>query len=259
MPMWPESHFAGHFSPEYNTFINHDWSDMHYESQHYESQQYEGQQYESPDSSFMSPGSAMSPLTMPDGLYYEAPSPMPHSPLPDESPEMIYGELTDPSVQEDDLSPGLAYMQPSAFYFDPLLGTDMKPHLLQQTPPPRPCPSYSEASISPQFIRPASADARTPVRIAPNPLQVRQIEERKHIQDRERTRRTPRTRKRTNTKSIQMERETNMVACLKEQNLPWSEIVKKVNARFETNHTASCLQMRLSRHNKRQRDWAGEI
>ncbi|KAI5303621.1 hypothetical protein KEM56_007355 [Ascosphaera pollenicola] len=243
MPMWTESQFAGHFSPDYNTFINHDWSEM---------------QYGSSEGSFMSPGSAMSPLTMPDGLYYEAPSPMPHSPLPDDSPEMIYGDLTDPSIQEDDLSPGLTYIQPSAFYFDPLLGSDVKPHLMQHDPS-RPCSSYSDASMSPQFMRPSSAGTRTPVRILPNPLQVRQMEERKHFQDHERSRRTPRNRKRTNTKSMQMERETNMVAHLKEQNLPWSEIVKKVNARFETNHTASCLQMRLSRYNKRQRDWAGEI
>ncbi|KAI5309138.1 hypothetical protein KEM55_003963 [Ascosphaera atra] len=205
-------------------------------------------------SSFMSPVSTISPITMPDSFYFDAQaSPLPNSPLPDESPEMIYGDLTDPSVHEDELSPGLSYMQPSTFYFDPLMGHEMKP---QFHPPSRPLSSYSDRSTVPGFMRPSSADPRTPVRILPNPLQVRQLEERKHIQERERSRRTTRTRKRTNNKSMQMERETSMVAFLKEQNLPWSEIVKKVNARFETHYTASCLQMRLSRYNKRQRDWA---
>ncbi|KAI5283456.1 hypothetical protein KEM52_003353, partial [Ascosphaera acerosa] len=167
----------------------------------------------------------MSPLTLPDGLFYEAESPLTHSPLSDDSPDMVYQDFTGSSVQGDD-SPGFTYVQPSAFYFDPLLGADLKSHMIQHIPS-RPCSSYSEASVSPHFIRPSFDGQRTPIRIAPNPLQVRQIEERKHIQERERTRRPTRTRKRTNTKSMQMERETTMVASLKAQNLPWSEIVKK--------------------------------
>lgn len=95
-----------------------------------------------------------------------------------------------------------------------------------------------------------------PIAILPNPSQLHHLEEQKakdQVQRSHQTNSQSRARRAANTKSIQMERETLMVALLKEQNIPWSEIVKKVNDRFETNHTASCLQMRLSRWNRRVR------
>lgn len=95
-----------------------------------------------------------------------------------------------------------------------------------------------------------------PVAILPNPSQLHRLEEQKAKDQAQRPHHgthQSRARRAANTKSIQMERETLMVALLKEQNIPWSEIVKKVNSRYETNHTASCLQMRLSRWNRRVR------
>ncbi|OAL71082.1 hypothetical protein A7D00_4745 [Trichophyton violaceum] len=87
----------------------------------------------------------------------------------------------------------------------------------------------------------------TPVTIAPNPVGLRQLEQERQICQEEQLQRNPKRRRRTRRRSTQLEEETDYAINLRNDGLPWKEVVSQVNYRYNSNYTASRLQMRITR------------
>ncbi|EEP76942.1 predicted protein [Uncinocarpus reesii 1704] len=103
--------------------------------------------------------------------------------------------------------------------------------------------------------RPLSARS-TPIAIAPNPLGIRQMEQERRLGQELETQRQPRKPRRPRIRSSILDQETNLTLQLREQNVPWNEVVKRVNATYGGNHNASRLQMRITRLKQRMREWS---
>ncbi|EFE40167.1 conserved hypothetical protein [Trichophyton verrucosum HKI 0517] len=101
-------------------------------------------------------------------------------------------------------------------------------------------PSHTPAH-TPILMRP------TPVTIAPNPVGLRQLEQERQICQEEQPQRNPKRRRRTRRRSTQLEEETDYAINLRNDGLPWKEVVSQVNYRYNSNYTASRLQMRITR------------
>ncbi|DAA79702.1 TPA_exp: Uncharacterized protein A8136_0475 [Trichophyton benhamiae CBS 112371] len=101
-------------------------------------------------------------------------------------------------------------------------------------------PSHTPAH-TPVLMRP------TPVSIAPNPVGLRQLEQERQICQEEQPQRNPKRRRRTRRRSTQLEEETDYAINLRNDGLPWKEVVSQVNYRYNSNYTASRLQMRITR------------
>lgn len=99
----------------------------------------------------------------------------------------------------------------------------------------------------------------TPVSIAPNPAGIQQLEaERKVEQEMEAAQSNSSGRRKSSTKRrfSQLAAETEFVKELREQNVPWKEIVERFEARFGIECSQARLQMRNTRLRQRMQEWA---
>ncbi|OJD16334.1 hypothetical protein AJ78_03503 [Emergomyces pasteurianus Ep9510] len=124
-------------------------------------------------------------------------------------------------------------------------------------------PFNSSTKPSTPVTRPNPGRSHVP--IAPNPDGIIQLlqRDRKRNQGAEisRRRRSGSTRRNSGQRSrpSQMDLENEAVRIMRiEQNLPWREIVIRINAKFGTNYSASCLQMRMTRMKHRALQWPDE-
>lgn len=99
----------------------------------------------------------------------------------------------------------------------------------------------------------------TPVSIAPNPAGIQQLEADRRIeQETEAPHSGSSSRRRSSTKRrfSQLAAETEFVKELREQNVPWKEIVERFEAKFGIECSQARLQMRNTRLRQRMQEWA---
>ncbi|KAK2757059.1 hypothetical protein FQN54_005028 [Arachnomyces sp. PD_36] len=100
----------------------------------------------------------------------------------------------------------------------------------------------------------------TPVSIAPNPAGIQQLEaERRIEQEMEASHSNSSGRRKsssTKRRFSQLAAETEFVKELREQNVPWKEVVERFEAKFGIECTQARLQMRNTRLLKRMKEWA---
>ncbi|KAI1975696.1 hypothetical protein LOZ53_006813 [Ophidiomyces ophidiicola] len=198
----------------------------------------------------------LTPISAPNSAYLghrQPPSHHSHS----HSHDLHYHNISSSGVPHGLGISTLGYMQPGMVLYDQPHGTISEHSPYEHHAPPlrahadrSSCDRASRAGTS----QPISARS-TPVAIAPNPLGVKQLEHERRGQELEAQRPSRRTRRPRRRSSI-LDEETSLTLQLREQNIPWNEVVKRVNAAFGGNHNASRLQMRITRLKQRMREWS---
>lgn len=133
---------------------------------------------------------------------------------------------------------------------EPVLHNPFSPTLEQQRP------RRTKRSID---SAPTPRRRSTPVSIAPNPAGIQQLEaERRVEQEMEASHSGSSSRRRSSAKRrfSQLAAETEFVKGLREQNVPWKEIVERFEAKFGIECSQARLQMRNTRLRQRMQEWA---
>ncbi|KAK2793236.1 hypothetical protein FQN52_001884 [Onygenales sp. PD_12] len=257
-PSWSELSYPGR-GQEMNGFLDHD--------------------FVSPHSSFPSSanpytttthtnGNIPTPISLSDSTFLE---PRPSPSQSHHSQEFHYHDITDAGTHHGLGITGTTstYMQPGIFAFDPSphrqtidnpfqpstqLGAYSPRHNIDASGRPSPW-------TSPAIPTPQPSQTRGFPNIAPDPEGLRKLQrERRACQGTEATRRRSGSSRRNSgqrSKPSQMDKENEYILLLKEKyNLPWKTIVEKTNGEFGTTHTASCLQMRMTRLKQRAQQWS---
>ncbi|WEW58904.1 hypothetical protein PRK78_004372 [Emydomyces testavorans] len=193
----------------------------------------------------------LTPISASNSAYLDprhSPSHHPHS------HELQYHNISSAGVPHGLGITSLGYMQPGMVLYD-----QSERSISEHNPygPHAQIRRHTERAASERSPRRRPVSARsTPVAIAPNPAGVRQMEQERRLgQELESQRQSRRTRRPRRRSSI-LDEETNLTLQLREQNIPWNEVVKRVNTAFGGNHNASRLQMRITRLKQRMREWS---
>nr|KMM70078.1 hypothetical protein CPAG_06390 [Coccidioides posadasii RMSCC 3488] len=193
----------------------------------------------------------LTPISTSNSVYLD---PRQSPPQHAQSHELQYHSMNSTGVSHGLGISSLGYMQPGMTLYDQTpnaLSGQYDPHAQLRRHAERAASDHASRSGG----RPVSSRS-TPVAIAPNPAGIRQMEQERRLGQELESQRQPRRARRPRRRSSILDEETNLTLQLREQNVPWNEVVKRVNAAFGGNHNASRLQMRITRLKQRMREWS---
>ena len=210
-----------------------------------------------PFGSNINPNTSLAPAINLSNTAYHDPR---HSPAAsNQSQELQYHQYVDPMPH------GLGISASSEMPPTPsgALGFEHHHHHHQEPNPHNPFSAPVEQPRPRRTKRAESSTApkrrSTPVSIAPNPAGIQQLEQERRIeQEQELAQSSSSGRRRSSTKKrfSQLAAETEFVKELREQNVPWKEIVERFEAKFGIECSQARLQMRNTRLRQRMQEWA---